>query len=163
MIEEGSGNLLTADVEALINTVNPVGVMGKGIALQFKRAYPANYKAYRSACQRGEVHLGQMFVFDTGIKGSRRYLINFPTKQHWKSASRLEDIRSGLDDLVRVVNEHGIFSVAIPALGCGYGGLDWEQVRPMIETAVERMPHVRAVIFAPAGAPAPATMPNATL
>ena len=123
MIEEGSGSLLTADVEALINTVNTVGVMGKGIALQFKRAYPANYKAYRSACERGEVHLGQMFVFDTGIKGSRRYLINFPTKQHWKSASRLEDIRSGLDDLVRVVNERGISSVASRRWGVATGVL----------------------------------------
>ena len=123
MIEEGSGSLLTADVEALINTVNTVGVMGKGIALQFKRAYPANYKAYRSACERGEVHLGQMFVFDTGIKGSRRYLINFPTKQHWKRASRLEDIRSGLDDLVRVVNERGISSVASRRWGVATGVL----------------------------------------
>ena len=127
MIEEGSGNLLTADVEALINTV---GVMGKGIALQFKRAYPANYKAYRSACKQGDIHLGQMFMFDTAIQGPRRYVINFPTKQHWKSNSRLEDIRTGLDDLVRLVNEHGITSVAIPALGCGNGGLNWAQVRP---------------------------------
>lgn len=153
MIEEGSGNLLTADVEALINTVNTVGVMGKGIALQFKRAYPANYKAYRSACERGDVRRGQIFMFDTAIKGPRRYVINFPTKQHWKNASRLEDIRTGLDDLVRLINEHSITSVAIPALGCGNGGLDWAQVRPLIEMAVERMPQTRAVVFAPTGAP----------
>jgi|SRR3954452_2101817 O-acetyl-ADP-ribose deacetylase (regulator of RNase III) len=162
MIEEGVGNLLAADVEALINTVNTVGVMGKGIALQFKRAYPANYKAYRAACERGEVHLGQIFLFDTAVGGSRRYIVNFPTKQHWKNGSRLDDIRLGLDDLVRVVHEHGISSVAIPALGCGNGGLDWADVRPMIEAAVERMPDVRAVIYAPVGAPSAETMPNAT-
>jgi O-acetyl-ADP-ribose deacetylase (regulator of RNase III) len=162
MIEEGSGNLLTADVEALINTVNTVGVMGKGIALQFKRAYPANYKAYRLACERGEVRMGKMYVFDTATKGPRRYLINFPTKQHWKNVSRLDDIASGLSDLVRVVNDHGIRSVAIPALGCGNGGLDWGQVRPLIEAAAERMPKTRVLIFAPTGAPSPASMPNAT-
>jgi len=162
MIEEGRGNLLTADVEALVNTVNTVGVMGKGIALQFKRAYPANYRAYRNACVRGEVRLGQMFLFDTGVLGPRRYIINFPTKQDWRSRSRLEDIRAGLDALVELVAEHSITSIAIPALGCGNGGLGWNDVRPLIESACERMPEVRAVVFAPDGAPAPETMPNAT-
>jgi O-acetyl-ADP-ribose deacetylase (regulator of RNase III) len=153
MIEEGSGNLLAADVDGLVNTVNTVGVMGKGIALQFKRAYPANFAAYRAACERGEILPGRMFVFDTAIKGPRRYIINFPTKQHWKSNSRLEDISAGLEDLVRVVVERGITSIAIPALGCGNGGLDWRVVRPMIEQACARMPDVRVVIFPPAGAP----------
>jgi O-acetyl-ADP-ribose deacetylase (regulator of RNase III) len=162
VIEEGSGNLLTADVDALVNTVNTVGVMGKGIALQFKRAYPANFSAYRAACARGEVRPGRMFVFDTAIKGPRRYVINFPTKQHWKSNSRLEDISAGLEDLLRVVAERGITSIAIPALGCGNGGLDWQVVRSMIEQACARMPQVRAVIFPPAGAPPAASMPNAT-
>jgi len=162
MIEEGHGNLLTADVDALVNTVNTVGVMGKGIALQFKRAYPANYRAYRGACARDEVRLGQMYVFDTGVFGPRRYIINFPTKKHWRDASRIEDVRLGLDDLVDVVRERGITSIAIPALGCGNGGLAWADVRPLIEQACDRMPDVRAVVFAPEGAPAPATMPNAT-
>jgi O-acetyl-ADP-ribose deacetylase (regulator of RNase III) len=162
MIEEGSGNLLTADVDALVNTVNTVGVMGKGIALQFKRAYPANFSAYWAACARGEVQLGRMLVFDTEIKGPRRYVVNFPTKQHWKVDSRLEDIRTGLDDLVRVVAERGIASIAIPALGCGNGGLDWQVVRPLIEQACARMPDVRAVVFAPAGVPPAISMPNAT-
>jgi O-acetyl-ADP-ribose deacetylase (regulator of RNase III) len=162
MIEDGSGNLLTADVEALVNTVNTVGVMGKGIALQFKRAYPANFKAYRAACDRGDIRLGEMFLFDTAIKGPRRYIINFPTKRHWKSPSRLSDIEAGLDDLVRVVAEHGITSIAIPALGCGNGGLDWGQVRPLIEQACTRMSDVRSVVFAPTGAPPATSMPNAT-
>src|SRR5262249_57460880 len=118
MIEEGRGNLLTAEVDALVNTVNTVGVMGKGIALQFKRAYPDNYRAYHAACQRGEVQLGRMFLVDRGVLGPRRYIINFPTKKHWRSASRLEDIRTGLADLVDVVLHHEITSVPIPALGC---------------------------------------------
>jgi len=162
MLEQGSGNLLTAEVDALVNTVNTVGVMGKGIALQFKRAYPANYKAYRAACARGEVQLGRMFVVDTGALGPRRFVVNFPTKQHWRSASRLEDIRAGLDDLVRVVGELGVTSIAIPPLGCGNGGLDWADVRPLIERASTRMAQVRVVVFAPAGAPPPAAMPHAT-
>lgn len=162
MIESGHGNLLTADVEALVNTVNTVGVMGKGIALQFKRAFPANYRAYRAACARGDMRLGQVLLFDTGVLGPRRYILNFPTKQHWRSRSRLEDVRSGLDSLVDLVRERGITSVAIPALGCGNGGLSWSDVCPLIEEACQRMPEVRAVVFAPEGAPAPASMPNAT-
>jgi hypothetical protein len=103
-----------------------------------------------------------MFLFDTAIKGPRRYIINFPTKRHWKSPSRLADIEAGLSDLVRVVVEHGITSIAIPALGCGNGGLDWRKVQPLIEQACARMPDVRSVIFAPAGAPPATSMPNAT-
>ena len=162
MIEEGHGNLLTADAEALVNTVNTVGVMGKGIALQFKRAFPANYRVYRTACARGELRMGEMLLFDTGVLGPRRYVINFPTKEHWRGRSRLEDIRSGLHALVDLIRERGITSVAIPALGCGNGGLAWDDVRPLIERACQRIPDVRAVLFAPAGAPAPENMPNAT-
>lgn len=162
MIEDGQGNLLTAEVEALVNTVNTVGVMGKGIALQFKRAYPANYSAYREACERGEVQLGRVFMFDTHKTGPRRYVLNFPTKRHWRSAASLADIGSGLDDLVRIVTERSITSVAIPPLGCGNGGLDWADVRPLIERACERMPQVRAVIFPPPEASDAATMPIAT-
>src|SRR6266536_6166654 len=92
MIEEGRGNLLTADVEALVNTVNTVGVMGKGIALQFKRAYPANFRAYREACARGDVRIGSVWTFDSGVLGPRRFVLNFPTKRHWRDGSRLDDI-----------------------------------------------------------------------
>jgi O-acetyl-ADP-ribose deacetylase (regulator of RNase III) len=162
MIEEGHGNLLMADVDALVNTVNTVGVMGKGIALQFKRAYPANYQAYRAACARDEVRLGRMFVVDTGALGPRRYIVNFPTKQHWRSTSKLADIEAGLDDLVRVAGELGITSIAIPPLGCGNGGLDWADVRPLIDRAGARMPEVTAVVFGPAGTPPATAMPNAT-
>jgi O-acetyl-ADP-ribose deacetylase (regulator of RNase III) len=103
-----------------------------------------------------------MFVFDTGALGPRRYIVNFPTKEHWRSRSRLDDIRTGLDALVREVAERGITSIAIPALGCGNGGLAWADVRPLIEQAAARMPDVRTVVFAPEGAPPPASMPNAT-
>jgi O-acetyl-ADP-ribose deacetylase (regulator of RNase III) len=161
MIEFGEGNLLRCQVDALINTVNTVGVMGKGVALQFKQAFPANYKAYRVACERGEVELGRMFVWDSGRLGPQRFVINFPTKGHWRSQSRLPDIEAGLVDLVRVIGELGIESIALPALGCGNGGLRWSDVLPRIEDALASLP-VRAVVFPPAGAPAAKEMPVAT-
>jgi O-acetyl-ADP-ribose deacetylase (regulator of RNase III) len=161
MIEPGSGNLLLAEVDALVNTVNTVGVMGKGVALQFKQAYPENYKAYRAACERDEVVTGHMFVWDSGQLGPRRFILNFPTKKHWRAKSKIEDIRSGLRDLVRVIRELGIGSVAIPALGCGNGGLNWNDVRPLIEESLAPL-NVRAIVFAPTGAPPAAEMPVGT-
>lgn len=131
MIDINRGNLLTAEADALVNTVNTVRVMGKGIAAQFKRAYPANFAAYRAACQEGRVRFGEIFVFDSGRLGPRRYVINFPTKEHWRTRSCLTDIESGMADLVRVVGDLGLASVAVPALGCGNGGLDWRDVRPV--------------------------------
>jgi O-acetyl-ADP-ribose deacetylase (regulator of RNase III) len=161
MIEFGDGNLLLSDTEALVNTVNTVGVMGKGVALQFKQAFPENYKAYRRACDGGEVRLGRMHVWDSGTLGPRRYIINFPTKGHWRTASRIEDIDAGLDDLVRVVRELDIQSIAVPALGCGNGGLDWQDVLPRIEAALSAL-SVRAVVFPPKGAPVASSMLVAT-
>ncbi|ASW54374.1 macro domain-containing protein [Plantactinospora sp. KBS50] len=151
MIDINRGNLLTAEADALVNTVNTVGVMGKGIAEQFKRAYPANFAAYRAACQQGRVRLGEMFVFDSGRLGPRRYVINFPTKEHWRTRSCLTDIGSGMADLVRVVGDLGLASVAVPALGCGNGGLDWRDVRPVIESAFARMPGIKVLLFPPGG------------
>ena len=162
MIEFAHGNLLTAEVDALVNTVNTEGVMGKGIALQFKRAFPANYEAYRKACRAGEVRLGHMFVYVTGSLGPPRLIINFPTKAHWRSRTRLQDVDSGLVDLVRVINEHRVTSVAVPPLGCGNGGLDWRDVRPRIEEALGGLPDVRVLLYPPEGAPVAATMPTAT-
>lgn len=161
MIEIGEGNLLRSDVDALVNTVNTVGVMGKGVALQFKQAFPENYKAYRSACDRGEVSLGKMFVWDSGKLGRPRYVINFPTKGHWRSRSRLKDIEAGLVDLVRVIGELDIQSIALPALGCGNGGLSWSSVRPRIEDALGSLP-LRVIVFPPAGAPPATEMPVST-
>jgi O-acetyl-ADP-ribose deacetylase (regulator of RNase III) len=144
------GDLLAReDVDAIVNTVNCVGVMGKGIALQFKNKWPANFKAYKAACESGEIRLGSMFVFDSGGLLKPNFIINFPTKNHWRGKSDLESIRIGLKDLVRVIRRHQIRSVAVPPLGCGNGGLDWNQVRPIIEAAFNEIPTVQAFLFAP--------------
>jgi O-acetyl-ADP-ribose deacetylase (regulator of RNase III) len=157
VLEFVTGNLLEARADALVNTVNTKGVMGKGVALQFKRAFPENYAAYRDACAAGAVQLGMMFVFDIGRLEQPRYIINFPTKDHWKSRSRLGDIAAGLVDLRRVLAELEIESVAIPPLGCGLGGLRWDDVRPQIVGALRDYP-VRALVFEPHGAPSPEQM-----
>jgi O-acetyl-ADP-ribose deacetylase (regulator of RNase III) len=158
MLEFGNGNLLSGEAEALVNTVNTVGAAGKGIALQFRHAYPGNFKAYAKACQRGEVVPGKMFVYDDGRMGNGRYVINFPTKRHWRAGSRLEDIEAGLLDLVRVLRELDIRSVAIPPLGCGNGGLNWADVFPLIERAMAQLPDVQAIVYPPTGAPNPDEM-----
>lgn len=149
MIERGEGNLLNAQVDALVNTVNCVGVMGKGLALQFKQAFPEMFKAYQRAAKAGEVRLGRMHVYETGALWGPRYIINFPTKDHWRANSRMEDIEAGLEELVRVVRALGVESAAIPPLGSGYGGLRWEEVRPKIVAAFEALPEVRVVVFEP--------------
>lgn len=154
MIETTTGDILTADAEALVNTVNCVGIMGRGIALQFRKAFPENFKAYEAVCKRRELQPGQMFVFPTGRLTNPRYIINFPTKRHWKGKSRLADIESGLKALVAEIRQLGIRSVAIPPLGCGQGGLDWADVRPRIERALSEVPEVRVLLLSPGGAPA---------
>ena len=150
---EAHGNLLHADVDALVNTVNTVGVMGKGIALQFKNAFPANFRAYDQACKRKDVALGTMFVFDNGQLTKPRWIVNFPTKGHWRSRSRLQDVEAGLDDLRSVIADLGISSIAIPPLGCGNGGLDWADVRSLITDRLQGL-EVDVHLFAPSGTPA---------
>ncbi|QLE56653.1 macro domain-containing protein [Nostoc sp. TCL26-01] len=162
MIEFKQGNLLEEKAEALVNTVNCVGVMGKGIALQFKQAYPENFRHYEKACKANEVQPGQMFTVVTGSLFNPRYIINFPTKRHWKGKSKIEDIKSGVAALVREVQQLGISSIAIPPLGCGNGGLDWVEVKPLIESAFAQLPNVQVIIFEPTGAPAAEKMPVAT-
>src|ERR1700737_3558419 len=158
MIELTHGDILQADSEALVNTVNCVGVMGRGIALQFRKAFPENFAVYEAACEREEVRPGKMLVFETRRLTGPRYIINFPTKRHWKGKSRMEDIDAGLPALVEEIRNHGIRSVAVPPLGCGLGGLNWNDVRPKITGAFESLPEVRVLLFEPAGAPAPAEM-----
>jgi O-acetyl-ADP-ribose deacetylase (regulator of RNase III) len=160
MIEFKRGDLLAHDSEAIVNTVNCVGVMGRGIALQMKNAFPSNFRAYAPACDRDEVTPGRMFVHETGELGNPRYIINFPTKRHWKGRSRLADIEAGLVALVDEVRRSGITSIALPPLGCGLGGLDWADVRPLIEHAFADLPDVRVTVFEPAGAPEPRSMPR---
>ncbi len=150
MVEIFHGNLLEAPVEALVNTVNTVGVMGKGIALEFRQAFPTMFRAYEKACKTGEVRLGKMHVFDLGgLTGGPRWIINFPTKEHWRERSRLENIEAGLKDLVMTIRRLGIHSIAVPPLGCGNGGLDWHDVRPRIEAGLANVPEVRVLLFAP--------------
>jgi O-acetyl-ADP-ribose deacetylase (regulator of RNase III) len=156
VIRYARGDILNADADALVNTVNCVGVMGRGIALQFKRAYPANFKAYAAACERNEIQPGRMFVFDTGELTNPRYIINFPTKVHWRGKSRIEHIEAGLDALVAEIKAREIKSIAVPPLGSGLGGLDWAEVKPLIERAVASVPQVDVVVYEPAGRPASA-------
>jgi len=158
MVELVRGDILQADTEALVNTVNCVGAMGRGIALQFRKAFPDNYAAYKAACGRKELRPGMMFVHELGRMVGPRAVINFPTKRHWRARSRLEDIEAGLRALVDEVRERGIRSIAIPPLGCGLGGLAWGDVRPMVEDAFHALPEVRVLLFEPKGAPAAESM-----
>lgn len=162
MIQERRGNLLEADAEALVNTVNTVGFMGKGIALQFKQAFPENFKAYEQAVKRGEIQPGRMFVFRTNLLTNPKYIVNFPTKRHWRGKSRLVDIDSGLEALLDEIKRLGIRSIAVPPLGCGNGGLDWRVVRQRIVDALSGVPNLDVLLFEPVGAPEAASMPVRT-
>ncbi len=155
MIEYRTGDIfaLAAESEALVNTVNCVGVMGRGIALQFKRAFPDNFKAYAAACERGAVRPGKMFVFETGMITNPRYIINFPTKRHWRGKSRIEDIESGLAALAEEIDARCIRSIALPPLGSGLGALDWAEVRSRIENALSEFRELKIVVFEPGGGP----------
>jgi len=162
MIEPTQGNMLEADAEALVNTVNCVGVMGKGIALQFKQAFPENFAHYAKTCKAGQMQPGRVLVFETGGMLNPKYIINFPTKRHWKGKSKMEDIESGLVDLIAQVRRLDIRSIAVPPLGAGLGGLSWQEVRKRIESAFTELPDVRVLLFEPKGAPPVEEMPIRT-
>lgn len=153
MIRYTQGNLLDAEAEALVNTVNEVGVMGKGLALMFREAYPENARVYETAAKRGEDQVGRMLVtansLQIGPRGGPRWIIHFPTKKHWRNPSRMEWIRDGLHDLVRAVRENHITSIAVPPLGCGAGGLEWSQVRREIDGAMADLEGVDVLVFEP--------------
>jgi len=154
MIAYKTGDFLAEDTEALVNTVNCVGVMGRGIALQFKKAFPENFKAYAVACKREEVKPGSMFVFETNQLTNPRYIINFPTKRHWRGKSRMEDIDAGLKALVEEIQSRNIRSIAIPPLGSGLGGLDWSRVRTHIEEYLSGLgDDLQVVVYEPNGSP----------
>jgi len=150
MISYTKGDLLTSNAQALVNTVNTVGVMGKGIALHFKEMFPQNFEVYAAACKKGEIVPGKMLVVkDSNLALGERTIVNFPTKVHWRNPSRYEYIESGLNDLVRVIEEYGITSIAIPPLGCGNGGLDWAVVKGMIEDALLPLSGIEITVFEP--------------
>ena len=149
MITYTKGNLLAADVEAVVNTVNTVGIMGKGIALMFKGRFPRNFESYARACEAGEVRIGKMFVTENVELLGPRWIINFPTKTHWRVKTKTEWVVEGLEDLVRVTREKNIRSVAIPSLGCGNGGLHWDDVRPLMHSALEALDDIDAIIYEP--------------
>lgn len=153
MIEFKHGDILKENAEALVNTVNCVGVMGRGIALQFKKAFPENFKVYAAACKKQEVQPGRMFVYETGELTNPRYIINFPTKRHWRGKSRMEDIEAGLVDLLDTVRQRQIKSIAIPPLGSGLGGLEWPEVKALIVKSMSPLEDVRVIVFEPRGAP----------
>ena len=153
MITYKTGDLLSEDAEALVNTVNCVGVMGRGVALRFKRVYPDNFKAYAEECGEGRLKPGLVFVYETALL-SPRFIVNFPTKNHWRAKSRLRYIETGLQSLVAEIKKRDIRSIAIPALGCGEGGLNWQDVRNLMETAFAELEVVDIVIFEPSHVPA---------
>ncbi len=136
MIKYTRGNIIEADVEALINTVNTVGVMGKGIALTFKKAFPENFKIYRKLCENKEFKIGDLLITKTD-KAKPKFIVNFPTKQHWRNRSEIDFIKIGMKKLVEAINEKGIKSIAIPPLGCGNGGLNWKVVKSIILKELE--------------------------
>ncbi len=149
MIRYTQGNLLQAPSEALVNTVNEVGVMGKGIAQMFREAFPDNNRAYEEACRRQEVRVGHVFVTRNTTLIGPRWIINFPTKQHWRHPSKLEWIREGLADLAKVIQSEGIQSIALPPLGCGNGGLQWDHVRREIVAALGAVADVDVLVYEP--------------
>lgn len=149
MITFTQGNLLTANAEALVNTVNTAGVMGKGIALMFKEAFPENTAAYEKACANKEVQVGEVFVTELHRLSGPRWIINFPTKKHWRNPSRMEWIEAGLISLREFIRQKDIKSVAIPPLGSGNGGLDWQLVRPLIVQALSDLDEVQIIIYEP--------------
>ena len=153
MIEYKTGNIFEEDVEALVNSVNCVGFMGRGIALQFKNIFPENFRAYTAACRRNEVQPGRMFVFETKQMANPRCIINFPTKRHWRGRSRMEDIESGLHALAQEISARKIRSIALPPLGSGLGGLDWAEVRTRIDASMRGLDNLRVVVFEPSGIP----------
>ena len=153
MISYIHDDIFNANAEALVNTVNCVGVMGRGIALQFKKRFPENFTEYERACKRHEIVPGKMFVYPTGNMLNPRFIINFPTKRHWRGASRLEDIETGLSALKETIIANNIKSIAIPPLGAGLGKLDWNIVKSKIETALQDLSDVEIMVYEPGHVP----------
>ena len=162
MIQYKSGNILDEKTQAIVNTVNCVGVMGRGIALEFKNRYPDNFRAYALECKRHQMMPGKMFIHPTGELDYPQYIINFPTKLHWKEKSQIEYIQTGLEDLVRIIDRYQIRSIAVPPLGCGLGGLSWSVVKPLIERSLGRISDLSLVLYEPSLTSLPSTTQSKT-
>lgn len=143
------GNLLDSQAEALVNTVNTVGVMGKGIALMFKERFPGNFAEYASACKAGGLQIGKVLPTRNSEMYGPKWIVNFPTKKHWRHPSKLEWIRDGLRDLRKFIEQNGVRSIAIPPLGAGNGGLEWKDVRELIEDELGTLGNVDIEVFEP--------------
>jgi len=148
MIIFKEGNLLDEHTEALVNTVNTVGVMGKGIALQFKHQFPENYKAYKDAAAKNDIVTGKVQVVPIQEMHGTKYIINFPTKQHWRNPSKIAWIEEGLTDLHQQIIKYNIKSIALPPLGCGNGGLKWDNVKPLIEKLLANL-NINIIVYEP--------------
>jgi len=146
MIVYKNGDIFNSDVEAIVNTVNCVGIMGRGLALQFKNKFPQNFKEYAVACKNEQVQPGKMHIYQTGQLTNPKYIINFPTKRHWKGKSKIEDIENGLDDLIKTIEKYSIKSIAVPPLGSGLGGLNWQIVKQTIEKKLSNV-NCKIVVF----------------
>jgi len=149
MITYKTGDIFKEETEAIVNTVNCIGAMGQGLALQFKEWFPNNFIAYKAVCKQKEILLGKMFVYETRLLISPAYIINFPTKQHWREITQIEDIKSGLQDLVKIIVQLRIKSIALPPFGCELDGLNWDKVRACIENAFVNLTDVEVIIFKP--------------
>ena len=161
MINYKSGDILREEADAIVNTVNCVGIMGRGIALQFKKAFPRNFEDYKAACDRGDVVPGKMFITERKALTAPRFIVNFPTKRHWRGKSRMEDIISGLEALKIEIIDREIKSIAIPPLGSGLGGLNWPEVRSQIETSLGDL-NIDIIVFEPGMTPDAKVMANTT-
>lgn len=152
MIKYLTGNLFDSKAEALVNTVNTVGIMGKGIALQFKKLFPNNYKLYKTLCDKKEFKIGQLIVVqDQNIITGEKIIINFPTKKHWKSPSEYEYIEKGIDELIKTIREKNIKSIALPPLGSGNGGLQWFKVKDIINYKLSNLENCDVYVYEPNG------------
>lgn len=149
MIHYLTGNIFDSDAAALVNTVNTVGIMGKGVALQFKNRYPNNYHAYQRACKNGDIAIGKLLVVSDGDAFSNKLIINFPTKTDWRQSSEITYIEQGLVDLRRIITQYNIRSIALPPLGSGNGGLDWVEVKKRIEQYLTDLNDVDIYVYEP--------------
>lgn len=148
MIKYVSGDIFQSKCEAIVNPVNCIGVMGAGLALAFKERYPENFDAYKKACETKELHLSKSFFFELTSPENPKWIINFPTKQDWRNPSKIAWIRFGLLRLAKELVSRNIKSIAIPKLGCGKGGLEWDEVRPILESKLNSLPDVLIEIYA---------------